>query len=87
MDSSFLLSKASPGAYSTYRNAILSIALFIYAYVDCALRIGLLDDGNRLHGSTFRILPFYRCIYLYQLDVLCVVDSHHRSRVVGPTRI
>jgi hypothetical protein len=48
----FSLSKASPGAYITYRNAISSLVLFIYACVDCALHVGFLDDGDRLHGST-----------------------------------
>jgi hypothetical protein len=49
------LSQASPDAYCTYRNVISSLALFNYTCVDCALRIGFLDDGNRLHGGT---LPY-----------------------------
>jgi hypothetical protein len=48
----FLLSMASPGAYSTYRNAISSLTLFIYACVNCAFCIVFLDDGNMLHGTT-----------------------------------
>jgi hypothetical protein len=51
----FPLSKASPGVYSTYRNAILSLTLFICACVDCALRVGFLEVGDMLHGST---LPY-----------------------------
>jgi hypothetical protein len=51
----FSLSKTSPGAYRSYRMYIV-LALLIYACVDCALRIGFLDDGDRLHGVPFRIL-------------------------------
>jgi hypothetical protein len=51
----FPLRKASPGAYITYRNAISSLTLLIYACFDCALHVGFLDDGDRLHGST---LPY-----------------------------
>jgi hypothetical protein len=49
------LSKTSPDAYSTYRNAISSLALFIFTSVNCALCIGFLDDDDRLHGGT---LPY-----------------------------
>jgi hypothetical protein len=40
----FLLSKASPSAYSTYRNAILSLAYFSMHVMYCSLRVGFLDD-------------------------------------------
>jgi hypothetical protein len=58
--------KASPGAYSTY-NAILCLALFIYACVDCELRIGFLDDSDRLHGSTLLFV-------IIVVDVLLLYD-------------
>jgi hypothetical protein len=29
----------------------MCLVLLIYACVDCALCIGFLDDGDRLHGS------------------------------------
>jgi hypothetical protein len=60
-----LCSKASPGAYSTYRNAILSLALFIYACVDCALHIGFLDDGNMLHGSTLPYITLVGDVFIF----------------------
>jgi hypothetical protein len=63
----FVLSKASPGAYSTYRNTLLSLALFTYACIDCALHIGFLDNGNRLHGST---LPYITLV----VDVFIFID-------------
>jgi hypothetical protein len=31
----------------------------------CALRVGFLDDGDRLHGSTFHMYPCCRCISFY----------------------
>jgi hypothetical protein len=40
------------------------LALFIYVYVDCALRAGFMDDGDMLHGS---ILPY----------IILVVDVLH----------
>jgi hypothetical protein len=72
----FPLSKASPCAYSTYRNAILSLALFIYACIDRALRIGTLDDGDRLHGSTLSYTILDVVDLLLRLNMLCLVDSH-----------
>jgi hypothetical protein len=59
------LSKARLGEYSTYRNAILSLALFIYACVDCALRIGFLDDGNRLDGSTLAYITLIVYVFTF----------------------
>jgi hypothetical protein len=63
----FVLSKASLGAYSTYGNAMSSLALFIYAGVDCALRIWFLNDGNMLHDST---LPYIILV----VDVFIFID-------------
>jgi hypothetical protein len=60
-------SQASPDAYSTYRNVISRLDLFIYACVDCALHIGFLDDSNRLHGST---LPYISLV----VDVFIFID-------------
>jgi hypothetical protein len=48
-------------------NVTSSLALFIYARVDCALRIGFLDDGNRLHSST---LPYITLV----VDVFTFID-------------
>jgi hypothetical protein len=52
MDSNTFLSKASPGAYSTYKCHIESILFYSMHVMYCALRVGFLGDGNRLHGST-----------------------------------
>jgi hypothetical protein len=56
---------ASSGAYSTYTNAISSLALFIYASVDCALRVGFLDDGDRLHGSTLLYIILFVDVLIF----------------------
>jgi hypothetical protein len=63
----FPLSKTSLGVYSTYRNVMSSLALFIYACVDSALHIGFLDNANRLHGST---LPYITLV----VDVFIFID-------------
>jgi hypothetical protein len=47
-----------------------------YSCVDCALRIWLLDDGDRLHGSSFAYTILDVVVLLLRLDVLCLVDSH-----------
>jgi hypothetical protein len=46
-----------------------------YACVDCALRIVLLDYGDRLHGSTIPYTILDVVVLLLLLDVLCLVDS------------
>jgi hypothetical protein len=61
----FSLSKASPGVYSTYRNAFSSLVLFIYACVDCALHIEFLDDGNRLHASTLSYITLVVHVFIF----------------------
>jgi hypothetical protein len=61
----FVLSKANPGAYSTYRNAISSLDLFIYVGVDCPLCIGFLDDGNRLHDSTLLYINLVVYVFIF----------------------
>jgi hypothetical protein len=40
----FPFCKATPGAYSTYRNVILSLLYFSMHVMYCALRIGFLYD-------------------------------------------
>jgi hypothetical protein len=40
-----------------------------------ALRVGFLDDGNMLHGSTPSLCPCLD-VLLLRLGVLCLVDSH-----------
>jgi hypothetical protein len=69
------LSKASPGAYSTYEMNIGSCFTYIYACVDCALRVGfLVDDVIDCMVVPFYMYPYFRSIYVYRLDVLCLVD-------------
>jgi hypothetical protein len=59
------LSKARPDSYSTYINVILSLALFNYACVDCVLRVGFLDDGNRFYGSTLLYITLVVDIFIF----------------------
>jgi hypothetical protein len=54
----------------------MCLALFSYACVDCALRIGFLDDGDKLHDSTLPYAIFVVVVLFLQLDMLCLVDSH-----------
>jgi hypothetical protein len=51
----FVSSKVSPGVYSTYKCHIESFLFYSMHVIYCALRIGFLDDDDRLHGST---LPY-----------------------------
>jgi hypothetical protein len=46
-------------------NVTSSLALFIYACVDCALRIGFLDYGNRLHGSTLLYITLVIDVFIF----------------------
>jgi hypothetical protein len=49
-------SKASPSTYSPYRRINMTCFAYIQLHVIyCALRIGFLNDSDRLHGST---LPY-----------------------------
>jgi hypothetical protein len=70
MDSNFSFEQGKPGAYSTYRNAILSLALFIYACVDRALCVGFLDDCYRLHGSTLPYVILVIEVFMF-IDYMC----------------
>jgi hypothetical protein len=40
----FCLGKASPDSYSTYKMKYRVLLYYMYACVDCTLRIGFLDD-------------------------------------------
>jgi hypothetical protein len=57
------LRKVSPDAYNTYRIEYVSY-FTSYASDDCALCIGFLDDGDRLHGSTFLYIIFITDVLL-----------------------
>jgi hypothetical protein len=76
MDSNFLLSMASPGAFSTYRLNIVSYFTLIACDVLCSMCRVLFDDGDRLHGSTLPYAILDIDVLLLRLDVLCIVDSH-----------
>jgi hypothetical protein len=71
----FPLSKAGPGAYSTYRMHFESCFIFILHVMYYALRIWFLDDDDRLHGSTLPYIILVVDIFI-RLDVLCLVDSY-----------
>jgi hypothetical protein len=51
----FVLCKASPSAYSNYICHIESFLFYCMHVMYYALRVGFLDDGDRLHGCT---LPY-----------------------------
>jgi hypothetical protein len=60
---SLTLSKASPGAYSTYRNVILSLLYFSIHVMYCALCIRFLYDiGISCMLVPFCMYPCCRCI-------------------------
>jgi hypothetical protein len=41
----------------------------------CALRVGFLDDDMiGCMVEPFHMYPCFRCIYVYWLDMLCLVD-------------
>jgi hypothetical protein len=69
------LSKASPGAYRSYRMNYVSCFTFLYMCCLCTT-CRVLYDGDRLHGNTLMYYPCSRCITFLRLDVLCLVDSH-----------
>jgi hypothetical protein len=62
------LSKASPGAYSTYRNEILSLLYFSMHVLYCALCIGFLNEVViSCLVVLFHMYPWFRSIYLYMI--------------------
>jgi hypothetical protein len=72
----FFLGKASPSAYSINRLNNESCLTLIACDVLCITCRVLLDDGNRLHGSTLPYTILDIVVLLLQLDVLCLVDRH-----------
>jgi hypothetical protein len=72
----FSFEQGKPRAYSTYRNAILSLFYFKCMCGLCTMCRVLYDDVIGCILVPFHIYHCFKSIYLYRLDVLCLVDSH-----------